>query len=376
MNKELDMRSETDGLTITEKPIFSDEYSECRLCLRSCGVNRNERTGYCGVGSRMKVARVALHYWEEPCISGGLLEGGAPGSGAVFFSGCNMRCVFCQNAEISRRQVGAEIGIQELADRMLLLQSQGALNINLVTASHYVPSVVRVVELAKRNGLSVPIVYNCGGYESVDTLKRLEGVVDIYLPDYKYADSKLALRFSGCEDYPEVAFRALEEMERQLRNAASVEMERQLRNAASDKVEEQLQNAASDKVEEQLRNASVVDADRQLQDASLCRYDARGIMQRGMIIRHLILPGHKRNSRDAVKRLFERFGNQVCYSLMSQYTPMPGAVECAPELGRRITKREYDEVVDYALELGMQNAYIQEREVASESFIPHFSNEL
>ena len=282
-----------------------------------CRTDRENTTGYCGVKHTLRVARAALHFWEEPCISG------AEGSGAVFFTGCNLRCVFCQNYQIARAEQGKEITVERLAEIFLELQEQKANNINLVTATHYVPQVVEALRTAKERGLEIPIVYNCGGYESIETLRMLEGLVDIYLPDFKYVDSERAKRYSRAENYPETAKTALAEMVRQQPKA---------------------------------------------------EFDERGMMKKGVIVRHLMLPGGIKDSKAVVKYLYKTYGDDVYISLMNQYTPLPHVAEY-PEINRKLKKFEYDRLVDYAISLGVENGFIQEGETAKESFIPAFTNE-
>lgn len=290
----------------------------CSLCPRECNVDRdNGKTGYCGVGNTVKIARAALHMWEEPCISG------SEGSGTVFFSGCNLGCVYCQNRDISRGQRGKEITIEELAEIFLKLQSEGANNINLVTPSHYVNQIIRALDIARLDGLKLPIVYNTGSYEKVETLKKLEGYVDIYLPDCKYYDSERAKKYSNAPDYFETAIKAIEEMHSQVGSP---------------------------------------------------EFDENGIMKKGIIVRHLILPGGTKDSKKIIKYAYDRFGDDIYLSIMSQYTPMGSSVmEKYPELNRKITKREYERVIEYALNLGIENAFIQEGDVAEESFIPDWN---
>lgn len=292
-------------------------YEECVLCPRACHVNRSVlgQKGLCGMSDRVRIARAALHFWEETCISG------KEGSGAVFFSGCNLRCVFCQNREISAGGAGTEISVERLSDIFMELQEQDANNINLVTPTHYLLSVAEALEKAKQKGLRVPVVYNCGGYESVEALKRIEGLVDIYLPDYKYVSAELAARYSAAADYPQRAWEALEEMYRQTGEAV---------------------------------------------------LDERGMMRRGVIVRHLILPGHTKEAIAVLQKLYATYGNTICYSIMNQYTPLPYVAKEYPELNRRLTKREYDKVIDAAVSMGIENGYIQEGETAKESFIPPF----
>lgn len=288
----------------------------CYLCPRNCGVRRAEgQAGYCGVADAgILGARAALHLWEEPCISG------ESGSGTVFFSGCPLRCVYCQNYQIARANVGRAITVERLAEIFLELAEQGAANINLVTPTHYTPEIIQAVRLARAQGLQLPIVYNCGGYEKVETLRQLQGIVDVYLTDFKYSQAEPAARYSGAPDYPQVAAAALEEMVRQ--TGAPV-------------------------------------------------FDQNGLLCRGVIVRHLLLPGWLENAKGVVRQVFERYGNQVYLSLMSQYTPLP-QIKPWPELDRTVPQEEYEELLDYAIGLGVENAFIQEGEAASESFIPAF----
>ena len=287
----------------------------CTLCPRECGADRaSGQTGYCGMGPEIRAARAALHYWEEPCLSG------TEGSGAVFFSGCALRCVFCQNHEISRGKAGKAVSREQLAGICLKLQSQGANNINLVTAGDFLEEVTPALVLAKEQSLKIPVVYNTGGYEKPDTLKRLEGLVDIWLPDMKYRSADLARRYSNAEDYPVWADLALREMVRQ----------------------------AKDPV-----------------------FDPRGMMIRGVIVRHLVLPGCVPDSKDVLEYLWDTYGNKIYVSILSQYTPL-SQVAAYPELSRTVTEEEYHEVVDYARFLGMTQAYIQEGGCVGESFIPAF----
>lgn len=295
-----------------------DIFSKCTLCPRNCKADRtSEKLGVCQVSDKIKIARAALHFWEEPCISG------ENGSGAVFFSGCPLHCVFCQNEEISWGKVGKEITIERLSEIFLELQEKKANNINLVTATQYIPQVAFAIKLAKASGLSIPIIYNTSGYETVEGLRSLAGVVDVYLPDFKYMDSALALKYSHASDYPEVAKRAIEEMVRQCGNIS---------------------------------------------------FDDDGFIKSGVIVRHLVLPGHTKDSKSVIEYLYNTYGDDVYLSIMSQFTPMKH-FEKYPELNRRITKREYDSVVDFALGIGVENAFIQDRKVAKESFIPDFNGE-
>lgn len=290
----------------------------CTLCPRMCRADRGAgQRGYCGMDSTLRGARAALHMWEEPCISG------KKGSGAVFFSGCTLRCVFCQNKEIAEGTCGKEISETRLSEIFLELQEKGAANINLVTASHFILQVIPALRKAKRQGLTIPVVYNTGGYERPETLRLLQGLVDIWLPDYKYRDPRLGEMYSQAKNYPEIAALALEEMVRQ---------------------------------------------------APICVFDEDGYIQSGVIVRHLILPGHTADSKAVLKYLYETYGDKIYISLMNQYTPLPHVARMTP-LNRRVTKREYERVLDYALELGIEQGYIQEGETARESFIPAFDYE-
>lgn len=292
--------------------------NKCLLCPRKCGVNRQTSYGVCQVSNKIKIARAALHFWEEPCISG------ENGSGAVFFSGCPLHCVFCQNEEISHGKVGKEISVERLAEIYLELQEKDANNINLVTGTHYIPQIVESVRLARTDGLNIPIIYNTSGYETVDSLKQLEGIVDVYLPDFKYMDGDLASRYSHAMDYPVVAKAAIDEMVRQ---------------------------------------------------CSSLKFDDNGFIKSGVIVRQLLLPGHVKDSKAVVEYLYRKYGDNIYISLMSQYTPMEQIKDRYPEINRRVTKREYDTLVQFALDLGVENAFIQDRKVAKESFIPDFNGE-
>lgn len=295
-----------------------NKYKNCLLCPRKCGINRSTgQTGVCGVSSEIKVARAALHYWEEPCISG------KRGSGAVFFSGCSLHCVFCQNREISDGKAGKLISKERLSDIFMELADKGANNINLVTPGQYIPDIVWAVNDAKSRGMKLPIIYNTSGYENVTELKLLEGIVDVYLPDFKYMDSTLSARYSRAKDYPSVAKQALSEMVRQQPDV-------------------------------------VID-------------DATGLIQKGVIVRQLLLPGHVNDAKAVLKYLYDTYHDHVYISMMSQFTPI--ALKDYPEINRTVTRREYERLVDYALKIGITNAFIQEGDVAKDSFIPAFDCE-
>lgn len=295
-----------------------NKYENCLLCPRKCGTNRRTgQTGVCGVSSEIKVARAALHYWEEPCISG------KRGSGAVFFSGCSLHCVFCQNREISDGKEGKVISKERLSDIFMELAGKGANNINLVTPGQYIPDIVWAVNNAKSRGMKLPIIYNTSGYENVTELKLLEGIVDVYLPDFKYMDSTLSAMYSRAKDYPSVAKQALSEMVRQQPDV-------------------------------------VID-------------DATGLIQKGVIVRQLLLPGHVNDAKAVLKYLYDTYHAHVYISMMSQFTPI--ALKDYPEINRTVTRREYERLIDYALEIGITNAFIQEGDVAKDSFIPAFDCE-
>ncbi len=319
------------------------ELASCRLCPRNCKINRLAGArGRCGVSGRVKVARAALHLWEEPCISG------EQGSGTVFFSGCSLGCVYCQNRAIAGGQAGKEISVGRLSEIFLELQEKGAANINLVTAGHFLGQVIDALQRAKREGLRLPVVYNSGGYEKAEALARLEGLVDIYLPDLKYVSADLAERYSGAPDYFIVASTALKEMVRQVEAAGSA--------AAAGKAVRGGMDAA-----ELLQPAGTV-------------FDENGMMKRGVIVRHLQLPGCLEDSKRVVRYLYETYGDRIYISILSQYTPL-APLTAWPELNRRVTRREYDALVDYAIGLGVENGFIQEGDTARESFIPPFDEE-
>ena len=292
----------------------------CELCPRNCRVNRIEKqTGVCGETDEIRVSRAALHFWEEPCISG------EKGSGTVFFTGCNLRCVFCQNHQISTGNVGKKISVERLAEIFLELQAQGANNINLVTPTHFVKQIIKALDIAKEKGLVIPIVYNSGGYESVETLKMLDGYVDIYLPDFKYLDKEHAREYSKAEDYPEVAKAMLEEMVRQTGEVL---------------------------------------------------FDECGMMTRGVIVRHLLLPGCLLDAKRIVDYLHTTYGNRIYMSLMNQYTPLDTLdKERYPKLAHKVKDIAYEKLIDYALSIGVEKAFIQEGDTAKESFIPPFTLE-
>ena len=288
---------------------------KCNLCPRNCGVNRYESLGFCKASDKVKVAYYSLHQWEEPVISG------INGSGTVFFSNCNLKCIFCQNKKISTLGYGKEISNERLKEIFLELQAKGAHNINLVTPTHYVPQIVEVLKEAKTAGLNIPIVYNTSSYENVSTIMLLEGIVDVYLADLKYFDDSLGCKYSKCENYFEVAKAAIEARY------------------------------------EQVGKFEIVD----------------DLMVKGVIVRVLVLPGHADDSKNLIKYLHETYGNNIIISIMNQYTPVE-VIDKYPNLNRKVSDEEYEEVIDFAVELGVEIAFIQEGETQDTSFIPDFDD--
>lgn len=295
------------------------ELSEkCLLCPRKCLANRaGGKTGFCSGGKDAKVARAALHFWEEPCISG------ESGSGTVFFSGCTMRCVFCQNREISRGEAGKTVSIERLAEIFLELQAKNANNINLVTPMHYAPQITAALDIARQKGLRLPIVWNTGGWELPESVASVRNYADIWLTDFKYFDNSLAEKFSSAKNYFEIASESLKKMVEQTGKAV---------------------------------------------------FDEEGMMKKGVIVRHLMLPGHLDDTKNVLRWLYENLGDSVWISIMNQYTPLCSD-ERFPELSRTVSDEEYSEAIDFALELGIENAFVQEGGTVGESFIPPFDLE-
>lgn len=291
-----------------------ESFNSCRLCPRNCGVNRNKgEIGFCQAGKKIKIAKYYLHMWEEPCITG------TNGSGTIFFSNCNLRCMFCQNYYISEFNHGTEISIKKFASICLELQKNGATNINLVTPTHFVPLIIEGLLLAKSHGLKIPIVYNSSGYETVETIKMLEGIVDIYLPDLKYYSDELAEKYSKSPHYFAHATKAIAEMVRQ---------------------------------------------------KPRCSFDKNGNMLSGVIIRHLLIPDMEEDTKKILKYLYNKYKNKIYYSIMNQYTPVR---KCKyDELNKKVSSNIYEEIIDYAYNLGIRNAFVQEEGTQSESFIPDF----
>ena len=292
-----------------------DLLNNCKLCPRNCGVDRFNHVGFCGASDNVKIALVSLHQWEEPCLVG---ENGA---GTVFFSHCSLRCCFCQNHQISQEGYGTEVDISRLAEIFLEQQERGAANIDLVTPTHYVPQIIKALDIAKSSNLHIPVVYNSNGYENIETIELLRGHVDIFLPDLKYFDNEVAVKYSSAPRYFETASKAITKM---FELVGSME------------------------------------------------FESSGLMRRGIIVRHLIIPNHRRDSMKIVEWLYKNFGDSIYISLMNQYTPMFRAAKFK-ELNRRLTTFEYNSVVNYAVELGVKNCYIQVGKTASKKFVPNFN---
>ena len=291
--------------------------SKCNLCPRNCGIDRRIQKGYCKAPHAITAARSSLHFWEEPCISG------VEGSGTVFFSGCSMGCVYCQNFDIAHQNFGKEISIERLCDIFLELQNKKANNINLVTPTHYADKIIEAVKLAKQKGLKIPVVYNTSGYEKEETIESLKDTVDIFMPDFKYWLSETAKKYSNAPDYPEIAKKAIDKMV--------------------------------------TLNPHLV-------------FDKRGMLQKGVIIRILLLPGFVYEAKRITEYVYSKYGDSVIISLMSQYTPNKNTDEF-PEINRKVRKKEYESLVQFAVDLGLENVYIQDGSSASESFIPPFTLE-
>ena len=290
------------------------EYKNCKLCPRECGIDRSKTIGACKATDKVKVALASIHSYEEPCISG------IEGSGTVFFSNCNLRCVYCQNFEISRDGFGKEITVERLADIFIEQQSRGVNNINLVTPTMYVDSIIEAIKIAKSKGLIIPIIYNSSGYEKAETIKKLEGYIDVYLPDFKYATNRLAKKYSGVNNYVESVIPAIREMIRQ---------------------------------------------------AGKPIFNDKGIMTKGVIIRHMILPNNVLNTKMVLKKVKEEFKDNTLISVMAQYFPSGDAAKY-PEINRKITAEELEEVENYLEELEMDNGYIQELGEHEEEYVPNF----
>lgn len=297
---------------------IEDCLNNCNLCIRSCGINRlNEKVGFCNSTNRVKVARAELHFWEEPCIS---CENG---SGTVFFSNCNLKCVFCQNSIISQVGNGKEITIERLSEIFLELQYKGANNINLVTPTHFVPQIIKALDIAKNKGLNLPIVYNTNGYDSLETIKSLNGYIDVYLPDFKYANDKYAIKYSFAKGYSNNIMPLLKEM---------------------------------------------------LSQVGTPLFEENGIIRKGVIIRHLMLPGLLFDSKKVIDKIYNTFGDNVYISIMNQYTPLYNACNYE-EINKPLNPKHYNALIDYAINLGITNGFIQETGTNSTVYVPSFKNE-
>ena len=292
-------------------------FKNCNLCPRNCNINREKEHGYCHANNKLKIARAALHYYEEPCISG------TNGSGAIFFTYCNLKCIFCQNYEISTKNIGKEISIEKLSDICLNLQKEGANNINLVTPTHYIPLIKKALIKAKNKGLTIPIIYNTSGYEKASSLKLLEGLIDIYIPDLKYKSELLGKKYSNAPDYFDITTKAIKEMYRQVGKP---------------------------------------------------KFSKEGIMQKGLIVRHLAIPENEKDSKEILSYLYNTYKNNIYISLMNQYTPIKKTKY--NELNRKLSKKEYYNLIDYAISLGIENCFVQEEGTQKKSFIPDFKNQV
>lgn len=290
--------------------------NKCEICPRKCKVNRNNgELGYCKASNKMKIGGYHLHMWEEPIITG------KNGSGTIFFSYCNLRCAYCQNYDLSFDSIGEYITVERLSDIMLELQEMQAENVNLVTPTHYIPLIKNSIVLAKEKGLKIPIVYNTSGYESVESLKTLEGLIDIYLPDFKYYDNSLG-KYSSVADYFNIASLALKEMYRQVGKP---------------------------------------------------KYNKKGMLKKGVIVRHLVLPNNYQDSKKIINYLYQEYKDNIILSIMNQYTITK--ITKYPELNQKVDPKEYDNLIDYAYNLGIRNCFTQEEESQSESFIPKFKGD-
>ena len=290
-------------------------YKDCILCPRLCHVNRYQEKGFCRLSNEVYLSLAKPFFYEEPPISG------KNGSGTIFFTGCNMRCIYCQNIEISKYMKGVKVSIKRLAEIMLELQEKGVHNINLVTPTMYIPSIIKAIKIAKKNGLTIPIIYNSSGYENKDIIKLLEGYIDVYLPDFKYFDNNLAIKYSKCHNYLENMKESLKEMVRQ---------------------------------------------------TGPCEFDENGIIKKGVIVRHLMLPGLYNDSKKIIKYLYDNYHDDIFISIMNQYTPNK---ETKDELKFTINDNDYNNLIEYALSLGINNAFCQIEGTQSDSFIPNFNYE-
>jgi len=290
--------------------------NNCNVCPRNCGIDRNSgKVGFCKSGATVKVAKAYGHMWEEPCISG------TKGSGTIFFSNCNLRCVFCQNHDISQSSIGKEISVERLSEIFLEQQAKGYHNINLVNPTHYVPQIIAALDMAKKSGLTIPVVYNSNGYENIESIKALNGYIDVYIPDLKYFNDKYAIKYSSASNYFNISSKVIGEMVAQVGTPV---------------------------------------------------FNENDIMIKGVIIRHLMLPGLLFDSKKVVDYIYKTFGDSVYLSLMNQYTPMFKATEYA-EINRPLNPDHYDSLIDYCVDLGYKNAFIQESGTSSTVYVPDFN---
>lgn len=297
---------------------YVDLLKDCILCPRECHVDRIKgEVGYCGETSELRLARASLHMWEEPCISG------EEGSGTIFFTGCSLRCVYCQNNIIANGSFGKAIDNERFIEILFELKDKGAQNINLVTPTHFIPQIIRALDFAKKRGLDLPIVYNTSGYEKKESIKLLDGYIDVYLPDFKYYDESISIRYSNAPNYRDYAKESIKEMVKQVGKP---------------------------------------------------KFNEKGYMTKGVIVRHLVLPGLNEDSKKIIEYLHKEYGEDIYLSIMSQYTPLE-QVNKYPEINRKLTEDEYNEVVDFAISIGVENGFIQDGESAQESFIPPFNYE-
>ncbi len=287
---------------------------KCEICPRRCKVDRTKFVGFCGANDKIKIALVSLHQWEEPCLVG------THGAGTIFFANCNLRCCFCQNYEISQKNYGVEVDINRLAEIFLEQQSRNAANIDLVTPTHYVPQIIEALKIAKTNGLTLPIVYNSNGYENLETIELLRDYVDIFLPDLKYFDDETAIKYSAAPNYFEIATAAIKKM---------------------------------------------------FEIVGAVKFDEIGQLKCGVIVRHLVLPSYRHESMKIVEWLYKTFGDKIYISLMNQYTPMFNASKYK-KINRQLTTFEYNSVINYAVDIGIKNCYIQYGKTASKNFVPNF----
>ena len=374
-----------------EVTLSNQLYTNCNLCPRNCNIDRHSALGVCRCSDRLRAARAGLHFYEEPFLSG------TNGSGTVFFSGCSLRCIYCQNGQISLENHGFDISIERLAEIFLEQQARKAHNINLVTGTHYTPSIACALQIAKANGLTIPVVWNSSGYEKADTLKMLDGLVDIFLPDFKTLSPVLGIKYMKAPDYPEYAKEALSCMVHMTGDVIFESYDSSCAPYASVSKADSPETVPGSGISTKLSGSQESDSgisvelpgwpepgsriSADLPDSPEPAYEGENVlMQRGVVVRHLMIPGQLEDSKNVIKYLYETYGDKIWISLMSQYTPvgifagspvMPYKNTC-PELFVKVSRDEYDELVDYAIDIGVENCMIQEEDVADDSFIPDF----